>query len=67
MSGLHVQFLDSMSFVAVKMSSGVHPLEVRDEVFYAAGRLSLVASAHVAVKREDGELLAAEEASPAPE
>ena len=33
---LRDQFLDSMSLVTVKMSSGVHPLEVRDEVFYAA-------------------------------
>ena len=56
-----------MSFVAVKISSGMHPLEVEEELFQLYGRLSLVGSAHVAVKQKMDELLAAEEASPAPE
>ena len=64
---LRDQFLDSMSFAAVKISSGMHPLEVEEELFQLYGRLSLVGSAHVAVKQKMDELLAAEEASPAPE
>ena len=37
MSGLRDQFLDSMSFVAVKISSGMHPLEVEEEVADSGG------------------------------
>lgn len=61
------QFLDSMSLVAVKISNGVHPLEVREDLFRAGGRLSLVAGARVAVKEKMGELQIGEETSPAPE
>ncbi len=60
------QMLDSLSLALANLSAGMHPLEVREELIQAYGRV-LLAGAHEEVQRQMEELLADEEAASAPE
>lgn len=55
--------LDSISLVLARVSTGVHPLDIREDLYRLNGRLLLLEQAHAEVQGRLDELLAGDETS----